>query len=87
MQPVACSLSSGQLRVWFTEPISLRTATNNLYIGLLVTGKLDTAVLEQSFRTVMDHREALRTTFDIPAGEPTNGSTASAPGLDLDRLR
>jgi NRPS condensation-like uncharacterized protein/acyl carrier protein len=64
-------LSSGQLRIWFTEQIDKGTAVNNLYFGLLVTGKFDTRALDKSLRIVVDRHEALRATFDTHAGEPT----------------
>jgi hypothetical protein len=67
------------LRVWFTEQISRGAAANNLYLGLRVTGKLDTAALDKSLRTVMDRHEALRTTFDTHAGEPTQWIHGTLP--------
>jgi thioesterase domain-containing protein/NRPS condensation-like uncharacterized protein len=63
-------LSSGQLRIWFTEQIAKGTAANNLYFGVLVTGRLDTRALDKSLGTVADRHEALRTTFETHAGEP-----------------
>jgi hypothetical protein len=45
----ACPLSSGQTRVWFTEEISQETAANNLHLGVLVTGKLDTIALARAY--------------------------------------
>ena len=70
MQTESCPLSSGQLRVWFTEQISKGTAVNNLYFGVLVTGRLDTRALDKSLGTVVDRHEALRTTFGTHLGEP-----------------
>jgi len=58
------------MRVWFTEQISQGMAANNLYFGLLVTGKLDATALDKSLGAVMDRHEALRTTFDTLHGEP-----------------
>jgi thioesterase domain-containing protein len=63
-------LSSNQLRIWFVEQLADRTAVNNLYFGLRLTGQLDLAALDQSLKILVDRHEALRTTFDLRNGEP-----------------
>jgi Condensation domain len=63
-------MSSGQLRVWFVEQLAERIAVNNLSFGLRLTGELNTAALDLSFRVVVDRHETLRTTFHVIDGEP-----------------
>src|SRR5262252_2401629 len=69
-QSIGWPLSSNQLRIWFVEQLAERTAVNNLYFGVHLTGQLDLAALDQSLKTLLDRHEALRTTFDIRNGEP-----------------
>ena len=63
-------MSSGQLRVWFTEQVMGVSGANNLSVGLRLSGALDTAVLELGLRIVVGRHEILRTTFDVSSGRP-----------------
>ena len=68
--PQAFPMSSGQLRVWFTEQVMGVSGANNLSVGLRLSGALDTAVLELGLRIVVGRHEILRTTFDVSSGRP-----------------
>src|SRR5262245_20987428 len=57
--PQACPMSSGQMRVWFTEQVMGVSAANNLSVGLRLSGALDTAVLELGLRIVVGRHEIL----------------------------
>jgi syringomycin synthetase protein SyrE len=63
-------MSSGQLRVWFTEQFMGPSAANNLCVGLRLSGALNTAALELGLRVVVGRHEILRTTFDVTSGHP-----------------
>jgi thioesterase domain-containing protein len=63
-------MSSGQLRVWFTEQVIGMSAANNLSVGLRLSGSVDTAALELGLRIVVGRHEILRTTFDVISGRP-----------------
>src|SRR5690242_13246418 len=68
--PQAFPMSSGQLRVWFTEQVMGVSGANNLSVGLRLSGALDTAALELGLRIVVGRHEILRTTFDVISGRP-----------------
>src|SRR5689334_8313303 len=63
--PQAFPMSSGQLRVWFTEQVIGMSAANNLSVGLRLSGSVDTAALELGLQIVVGRHEILRTTFDV----------------------
>jgi thioesterase domain-containing protein len=66
----AFPMSSGQLRVWFTDQLIGVTAANNICVGLRLSGALNTDALELGLRVVVGRHEILRTTFDVIAGRP-----------------
>ena len=51
--PQAFPMSSGQLRVWFTEQVIGMSAANNLSVGLRLSGSVDTAALELGLQIVV----------------------------------
>jgi NRPS condensation-like uncharacterized protein len=74
-------LSSHQLRIWFVEQLAERTAVNNLYFGVRLTGHLDLAALDQSLRILVDRHETLRTTLDLRNGEPVQFIQGARPPI------
>jgi amino acid adenylation domain-containing protein len=62
-------LSLPQQKRWYRE-ISVFTASNP-YAVIRLTGPLDVVILEQAFNKVVQRHEALRTSFTIIKGQPT----------------
>jgi len=63
--------SSGQERLWFLDQLAPGTATYNMPFGLRLTGHLDLSALQRSLDTIVERHEALRTTFPVVDGRPT----------------
>lgn len=65
-----CSLSFAQQRLWFLAQLDPDSAVYNIPIALQFTEALDISALQQALSAVVARHEALRTTFDVIAGEP-----------------
>jgi amino acid adenylation domain-containing protein len=72
-------LSFAQQRLWFFDQFEPGNPAYNLVSTVLLQGKLDTVALERSFSEVTRRHEALRTTFDVRAGEPVQIITPPEP--------
>jgi amino acid adenylation domain-containing protein len=65
-----CPLSFAQQRLWFIAQLEPDNPSYNCMEALRMTGKLNVPLLHQTFNEVVRRHEALRTTFEIVAGEP-----------------
>ena len=74
------NLSFAQQRLWFLNQLEPDSAAYNLPVALRLKGLLNVSVLEQSLCEVSRRHEALRTTFVVSEGEPTQ---VIAPALSL----
>lgn len=63
-------LSFAQQRLWFLNQLEPGSAAYNLPRAIHLTGLLNTAALEQSFKEIVQRHEALRTTFETVDGQP-----------------
>jgi alpha-ketoglutarate-dependent taurine dioxygenase len=72
-----CDLSFAQERLWFIDQFEPGSAAYNLTAGIRLTGKLQTAVLAQTFNEIERRHESLRTTFATRDGRPVQ--VVSAP--------
>ena len=59
-----------QRTCWFLDRMSPGSAAYNIAVRFLLTGALDTALLEQALRGVIERHEILRTRFVEELGEP-----------------
>ncbi len=73
-------LSFAQTRLWFLEQLQPGSPTYNIPAAVRIRGILNVAALEQSFNTIIERHEALRTTFRTVNGEPVQ---VIAPRLSL----
>ena len=73
-------LSFAQQRLWFIDQLDPGNSVYNFPIAVLLKGPLNLAALEQSLNEVVRRHEALRTTFSIVDGQP---SQVIAPGLNI----
>jgi amino acid adenylation domain-containing protein len=62
--------SLAQRRIWFFEQLLPGTAAYNMASAFQLEGPIDTTAFEASLRHVVNRQEALRTTFELRAGEP-----------------
>ncbi|NOK62225.1 MAG: amino acid adenylation domain-containing protein [Chloroflexi bacterium AL-W] len=63
-------LSFAQQRLWFIERLSPGLSGYHIPVIVRLNGKLDVQALEQSFLTIINRHELLRTTFHEVAGQP-----------------
>ncbi|HEY9873911.1 MAG TPA: amino acid adenylation domain-containing protein, partial [Candidatus Obscuribacterales bacterium] len=63
-------LSFAQQRLWFLEQFDPGASGYNLPGAVRLQGKLNVAVLEESFNAIVQRHEALRTTFTAVEGSP-----------------
>ncbi|MBE0546008.1 MAG: amino acid adenylation domain-containing protein [Verrucomicrobia bacterium] len=63
-------LSFAQERLWFLEQLEPGIAFNNIPLAFRVTGKLNTAALEQALQEIIRRHEPFRTTFTAANGRP-----------------
>lgn len=62
-------VSFEQRRLWAGQQLNPVDVTYNLCFAIGLVGPLDTLALEQCLRVLVQRHEALRTTFDLRAGE------------------
>ena len=65
-----CPLSFAQQRLWFLAQLEPNDPSYNCIEALWMKGKLNIVLLAQTFNEVVRRHEALRTTFELVAGEP-----------------
>jgi amino acid adenylation domain-containing protein/non-ribosomal peptide synthase protein (TIGR01720 family) len=63
-------LSYGQERLWFLSQLEPESAAYHIAGGLKLEGKLDEKALQQTFDTLAQRHEMLRTTFHQENGQP-----------------
>lgn len=63
-------LSSAQLRLWFLDQLEPGSSAYNLAAVIRLSGRLDTAALEQAVGQIARRHAALRATFTTAAGQP-----------------
>lgn len=83
-------LSYSQERMWFVHQLQPDSSAYNLPLGVLLSGRLDVAALEQSFQELMRRQASLRTTFIQVEGEPRQlvspPTSLRLPRVDLRHL-
>ena len=83
-------LSFAQQRLWFLEQLEPGKASYNVTLAFRVGGALAVPLLRASLGEVVRRHEALRTGFDVEAGQPVQRIAAaglpSLPVVDLRRL-
>ncbi|MBD1926383.1 amino acid adenylation domain-containing protein [Trichocoleus sp. FACHB-90] len=72
--------SFAQQRLWFLDQLISGNAIYNVPTVIRLTGSLNLAALEQTFREIVRRHEALRTTFKVLDGQPVQ---AIAPNLSI----
>jgi fengycin family lipopeptide synthetase B len=63
-------MSFAQERLWFMDQLEPGKAFYNIPTAVLVSARLDVAVLEQTFTEILRRHESLRTVFRLVDGEP-----------------
>ncbi len=56
-------ISFAQSRIWFLQQLEPCSPQYNMFIALKLTGVVDTTILEQSLKSLVERHESLRTTF------------------------
>ena len=83
-------VSFSQRRLWFIEQLIPGNPFYNVPMGTRLIGPLDTSALERSLNEIVRRHEALRTTFNVSAGEPVQvvlpHLSISIPVIDLSEL-
>ncbi len=74
-------LSFAQQRLWFLEHLLPGTHVYNMTEAMHLSGRLNIAALEQSFREILRRHETLRTSFVVVDGQPVQMIAAE---LELD---
>ncbi|GHO80004.1 hypothetical protein KSD_77750 [Ktedonobacter sp. SOSP1-85] len=74
----AYPLSFAQQRLWFLDQLEPGSATYNMPAALRLAGVLAIMQLEQSFQSIVQRHESLRTTFRSHQGEPMQHIAAEA---------
>ncbi len=64
-------LSFAQQRLWFIDQLDPGNSVYNFPVAIRLKGSLNLAALEQSLNEIVRRHEALRTTFSIVDGQPT----------------
>src|ERR1051325_7478678 len=64
-------LSFAQFYIWASDRKAPGNPSHNLPVGFRIRGQLDVGLLEDSFNAIIRRHEALRTTFAVKDGEPT----------------
>ncbi|MEM8531994.1 MAG: amino acid adenylation domain-containing protein, partial [Chloroflexota bacterium] len=83
-------LSFAQQRLWFLEQLQPGTAVYNIPMAMLLQGALDVTLFEQSFRSIIQRHEILRTTFAVRDNQPVQVISPTIdfvlPVIDLSSL-
>lgn len=83
-------LSSGQQRLWFLDQLEPGNAAYTIATAIQLEGTIQIALLEQSFRLVLERHESLRTIFPLHEGQPVQmvqpASTFHIAQADLSSL-
>ncbi|PZO11325.1 MAG: non-ribosomal peptide synthetase [Leptolyngbya foveolarum] len=84
-------MSFSQRRLWVVDQLDPRSALYNIPAAVRLKGQLDLFALQQSFQSLVQRHEALRTTFDHIEGQPVQriAPTAELPitVMDLSEFR
>lgn len=64
-------MTTAQARIWFLEQLQPGTSTYHFPVALRLTGPLDAAALQRAFSMVVRRHEALRATFGLADGQPS----------------
>ncbi|HZI15924.1 MAG TPA: amino acid adenylation domain-containing protein, partial [Myxococcus sp.] len=75
----AIPLSFAQQRLWFLDQLQPGTATYNLPSALKLEGPVEVEALREALHALARRHEALRTTFVVREGEPTQHVHAELP--------
>src|SRR5262249_2991440 len=70
-RPNKLPLSFAQERLWFLDQLEPDTAAYNIPTATLIEGQLNVEAMEKALNEVGKRHEALRTTFTVTNGEPT----------------
>jgi amino acid adenylation domain-containing protein len=73
--------SFGQQRLWFLSRLDPVNSFYNILVSFRMRGRCDVAALVRSLNEIVRRHEALRTTFEVVAGEPVQ---KIAPALNLE---
>lgn len=83
-------LSFAQQRLWFLDRLQQGNNAFNIFQPVRLTGKLDVAALEQSFKEVVKRHEILRTNFALVEGQTSqiihSSDTFNVSIIDLQQL-
>jgi amino acid adenylation domain-containing protein len=71
-------LSFAQQRLWFLNQLDPANASYNIHATLRLSGPVDIVTLEQSLNEIVRRHEALRTSFSIVDGQPSQVVSPSA---------
>jgi hypothetical protein len=63
-------LSFAQQRLWFLDQLVPQNPAYNIPVALQLSGRLDTAVLQQSLQHILNRHDTLRTAFTRHNGRP-----------------
>ena len=84
----AIPLSFAQQRLWLLEQLEPGTSIYHTYGAVRIIGALDVAALERSLSEVVRRHEALRTTFAVVDGVPSQRISPPQPvSIQLEDLR
>src|SRR5690348_1585365 len=74
-------LSFSQQRLWFFDQFEPASFAYNLLTPVSLQGNLNVSALQEAFNELVRRHEALRTTFELRAGQPVQvlGSQHSIP--------
>jgi hypothetical protein len=80
-------LSFSQQRLWFLDQLEPDSSVYNITRGIRLSGPINSELVERSFREIWRRHEALRTSFPIVDGEPTQAiapEDAAPPPVVID---
>ena len=84
-------LSFAQQRLWFLHQLDPSNSSYNELASIQLTGALNVVAVEQSLNEIVRRHEALRTTFEIVEGQPTQVIhpivTVTLPVVNLSQLQ